>query len=173
MPIGPGLLEGGSMNQIAFFLLRALALVACITLPPPPSLGTDSDVPATGAQEALAGFDGQTNGVVDQATFIEDQVVFDDVEHITDGLGPLFNAQSCRECHQNPISGGGSQVTELRVGHLGSDHRFLNPNIPIARGTEIISGRTLVNDRAICPDSAFPDTEIEERVPDSESVRTT
>jgi len=87
------------MKQIAFFLLCSLALVACITLPPP-SLGTESDVPATGAQEALTGFDGQTNGVVDQATFIEDQAVFDDVEHIADGLGPLYNAQSCRECHQ-------------------------------------------------------------------------
>jgi CxxC motif-containing protein (DUF1111 family) len=49
----------------------------------------------------------------------------------------------------------------------------LNPNIPIARGAEIVSGRTLVNDRAICPNAAFPDTEIQERVPDSETVRTT
>jgi CxxC motif-containing protein (DUF1111 family) len=123
--------------------------------------------------EAPVGFDGKGNGVVDDPTHQADQVKFDEVESVADGLGPLYNAQSCRECHQNPISGGGSQVTELRVGHLGSDHRFLNPNIPIARGTEIISGRTLVNDRAICPNSAFPDTEIQERVPDSESVRTT
>ena len=92
---------------------------------------------------------------------------------MADGLGPLYNAQSCRECHQNPTSGGGSQVTELRVGHFGPDHRFVNPNIPIAHGAEIISGRTLVNDRAICPSGAFPDTEIQERVPDSETVRTT
>jgi hypothetical protein len=59
------------------------------------------------------------------------------------------------------------------VGHLGPDHRFVNPDIPIARGAEIISGRTLVNDRAICPSAAFPDTEIQERVPDRETVRTT
>src|SRR2546425_461546 len=90
-----------------------------------------------------------------------------------DGLGPLYNAQSCGECHQNPTSGGASQITELRVGHLGPDGRFRNPDIPIARGTEIISGRTLVNDRAICPNAAFPDTEIQERVPASESIRTT
>src|SRR5262249_22191818 len=31
----------------------------------------------------------------------------------------------------------------------------------------------LVNDRAICPNGAFPDTEIQERVPDSENVRAT
>jgi CxxC motif-containing protein (DUF1111 family) len=123
--------------------------------------------------EAPAGFDNQSNGMVDEKTHQADQVTFEGVENVADGLGPLYNAQSCRECHQNPTSGGASQVTELRVGHLGPDHRFYNPEIPIARGTEIITGRTLVNDRAICPNAAFPDTEIQERVPDSESVRTT
>ena len=160
------------MKQIAVFLLCSLALVACITLPPPPSLGTESDVPATGAQEALTGFDGQTNGVVDQATFLEDQVVFDDVELITDGLGPLFNAQSCRECHQNPISGGGSQVSELRAGVRDAQGRFQTPRVPIARGSAVIEGRTLINDRAICPSGAFPDEEIQEHVPDDANVRT-
>ena len=125
------------------------------------------------APEAPAGFDNKSNGMVDDPTHQADQVTFDGVEDVADGLGPLYNAQSCRECHQNPTSGGASQVTELRVGHLGPDHRFRNPDIPIARGTEIITGRTLVNDRAICPSAAFPDTEIQERVPDSESVRTT
>jgi hypothetical protein len=57
-------------------------------------------------------------------------------------------------------------VAELRVGHLGPNRRFENPSIPIARGAETILGRTLVNDRAICPSAAFPDTEIQERVPD-------
>ncbi len=123
--------------------------------------------------EAPAAFENKSNGAVDDQTHVADQVKFDEVENVGDGLGPLYNAQSCRECHQNPTSGGGSQISELRVGHLGSDHRFLNPNIPIAHGAEIISGRTLVNDRAICPSGAFPDSEIQERVPDSESVRTT
>jgi CxxC motif-containing protein (DUF1111 family) len=123
--------------------------------------------------EAPAGFDNKSNGMVDDQTHQADQASFDGVEDVADGLGPLYNAQSCRECHQNPTSGGASQITELRVGHLGPDHRFRNPDIPIARGTEIISGRTLVNDRAICPNAAFPDVEIQERVPDSETVRTT
>lgn len=128
-------------------------------------------VPA--APEAPAALDGKSNGMVDDPSHQADQLKFDEVEAIADGLGPLYNAQSCRECHQNPESGGGSQVNELRVGHLGPNRRFLNPNIPIAHGTQIISGRTLVNDRAICPNAAFPDTEIQERVPDSETVRTT
>ena len=123
--------------------------------------------------EAPADFDNKSNGMVDDPTHQADQVKFDTVESVADGLGPLYNAQSCRECHQNPTSGGGSQVTELRVGHLGPDHRFLNPDIPIAHGAAIISGRTLVNDRAICPSAAFPDTEIQERVPESETIRTT
>src|ERR1700674_3861337 len=114
-------------------------------------------------REAPTGFDNKTNGVVDDMTHQADQVKFDEVEGLADGLGPLYNAQSCRECHQNPTSGGPSQVTELRVGHRGPDKRFHNPEIPIAHGAETIRDRTLVNLRAICPSGAFPNTEIQER----------
>ncbi len=123
-------------------------------------------------QEAPTGFDDKSNGLVDDATHDDDKKAFDEVETIEEGLGPLYNAQSCRECHQNPVSGGASQVTELRVGHRGPDGRFRNPRIPIARGNEVITGRSLVNDRAICPNGEFPDTEIQERVPVNETVRT-
>src|SRR6266581_2010936 len=122
--------------------------------------------------EAPDGFDNKTNGMVDDATHAADQAKFDESDGIDEGLGPVYNAQSCRECHQNPTSGGPSQVTELRVGHNGSHGEFVNPEIPIARGTEVIKGRSLVNDRAICPNAAFPGTEIQERVPDSEKIRT-
>jgi len=60
----------------------------------------------------------------------------------------------------------------LRVGHRGPHGKFENPEIPINRGAEIIKGRSLINDRAICPNAAFPSTEIQERVPDSEKIRT-
>jgi CxxC motif-containing protein (DUF1111 family) len=36
----------------------------------------------------------------------------------------------------------------------------------------VISGRSLVNDRAICPNAAFPGKEIQERVPETENIRT-
>jgi len=121
--------------------------------------------------EAPTGFDNKSNGMVGDTTHQSDQTKFDEIETVQDGLGPLYNAQSCRECHQDPTSGGASQITELRVGHRGPDGRFHNPEIPIARGAEIISGRSLVNERAICPNEAFPDTEIHERVPDSEKIR--
>ena len=122
--------------------------------------------------EAPTGFDNKSNGVVDDVTHQADQAKFEETEAVAQGLGPLYNAQSCRECHQNPTSGGSSQVTELRVGHLGQNGKFQNAEIPIAHGTEIIKGRSLVNNRAICPNGAFPATEIQERVPESEKIRT-
>jgi CxxC motif-containing protein (DUF1111 family) len=128
---------------------------------------------AVSSTEAPTGFDNKSNGIVDDATHQADQAKFDEIENISDGLGPLYNAQSCRECHQNPTSGGASQVAELRVGHEGANHRFEDPVIPIADGAETITGRTLVNDRAICPNGAFPNLEIQERVPDTETIRTT
>src|SRR5258708_406105 len=55
--------------------------------------------------EAPAAFDNQSNGMVDEKTHQADQVTFDSVESVAEGLGPLYNAQSCGECHQNPTSG--------------------------------------------------------------------
>ena len=127
---------------------------------------------ASRSTEAPTGFDNKSNGVTDDATHEADQMRFEEVELVSDGLGPLYNAQSCRECHQNPVSGAASQVAELRVGHQGPDGHFHNPEIPIAGGAEVISGRSLVNDRAICPNAAFPDKEIQERVPETENIRT-
>src|ERR1700719_954070 len=127
---------------------------------------------ATRFPEAPTGFDNKTNGLVDDLTHQADQVKFEGVEQLSDGLGPLFNAQSCRDCHQSPVSGAASQVTELRVGHQGPDGRFRTPDIPIAHGAEVVTGRSLVNDRAICPNAAFPDKEIQERVPATETIRT-
>src|SRR5258708_8301523 len=124
------------------------------------------------APEAPAAFDNKSNGVADDTTHQADQAKFEAIEQLSDGLGPIYNAQSCRECHQSPVSGAGSQVTELRVGHLGRDGRFRTPAIPIAHGAETITGRSLVNDRAICPNAAFPDKEIQERVPATETIRT-
>ena len=139
------------------------------------SLGVLALILATAAPqltEAPAGFDNKSNGVTDDTTHQADQKTFEEVEQLSDGLGPLYNAQSCRECHQNPVSGAASQVTELRVGHQAPDGHFRNPEIPIAHGTEVISGRSLVNDRAICPNAAFPNDEIQERVPGTETIRT-
>src|ERR1700732_99064 len=122
--------------------------------------------------EAPTGFDNKSNGVADDTTHQADQTKFEEVEQVSDGLGPLYNAQSCRECQQSPVSGAASQVTELRVGHLGPEGHFRTPEIPIAHGAEVITGRSLLNDRAICPNAAVPNDEIQERVPETETIRT-
>ena len=122
--------------------------------------------PASQPQEALTGFDDQSNGFSDASRRTADQKSFEEVEHIApDGLGPLYNAQSCRECHQTPVTGAASQVSELRVGHVDAHGLFQDPEIPINHGTEVIRDRTLVNDRAICP-------QIQEHVPETETIRT-
>jgi CxxC motif-containing protein (DUF1111 family) len=135
-------------------------------------LGLSLGAIASAPDEAPAAFDGASNGVVDEATHQADGSAFDEFEEVGDGLGPIYNAQSCRECHQNPTSGGLSQVTELRVGHRDRTGRFVNPSVPIADGAAVITGRTLIDDRAICPNGAFPTVEIQERVPDTETIRT-
>src|SRR5690242_11231404 len=98
-------------------------------------------------------------------TFANDQVHFEEQDGVDNGLGPVYNAQSCVSCHQNPVTGGISQVTELRVGHTDNYGNFVNPTISINDGANVIANRSLVNDRAICP-------EAQERTPGTENIRT-
>jgi CxxC motif-containing protein (DUF1111 family) len=139
-------------------------------------------VEGQGATEAPADFDGFTsNGLTDTATFAAVRGEFDQVEDTTQGLGPTYNAQSCRECHQNPVSGGISQITELRCGHEDGSGNFVPATIFINDGQTSIPNRSLVNDRAICPGIVtdangvqhdFLQTNIQERVPGTENIRT-
>ena len=126
--------------------------------------------------EAPAGFDTPTlsanpgsqskgNGLVDDATFGATQAVFEEEDGVDKGLGPIYNARSCAECHQNPVTGGGSQIAEFRLGHRDRNGNFVNPNIPINRGQTVVPNRSLLNDRAIC-------AEAQERAPGTESIRT-
>jgi CxxC motif-containing protein (DUF1111 family) len=107
----------------------------------------------SGATEAPAGFDNLTNGVTTQAQFDADRATFEERDEIADGLGPVYNAQSCAECHQNPVTGAISQITELRAGH------FNGVNFVDA------AGGSLINDRAI-------NANIQERIPAGNEVRT-
>jgi CxxC motif-containing protein (DUF1111 family) len=107
-----------------------------------------------GATEAPAGFDNLTNGFIPQAQFDAFLATFAEQEGNDEGLGPVYNAQSCGECHQNPVTGGSSQISELRAGHRDAFGNFVDA-----------PGGSLINDRAIHPD-------IQERVPGAENVRT-
>jgi CxxC motif-containing protein (DUF1111 family) len=97
-------------------------------------------------------------------TFAADQIKFETIHDPTNGLGPLFNATSCAQCHQNNVTGAASQITELRVGHQDTTGKFVNPTILINEGTTTVSGRSIVNDRAICE-------QAQEHVPDTETVQ--
>src|SRR3954469_6947132 len=107
-----------------------------------------------GVSEAPTGFDSKTNGLISQAEFNAALDTFAERDEIADGLGPVYNAQSCAECHQNPVTGGSSQVTELRAGHNDAAGNFVDA-----------PGGSLINDRAIR-------SSLQERVPGAENVRT-
>ena len=122
-------------------------ILAAAIIPCSSSLGQ------SGPAEAPSGFDGLTNGVVDQARFESLRGVFEERETIDDGLGPVYNAQACAECHQNPTTGGASQVTELRAGRFDGTRFIEHP------------GGSLINDRSIHAD-------YQERVLPGDNVRT-
>jgi CxxC motif-containing protein (DUF1111 family) len=115
----------------------------------------------SGATEAPTGFDNLTNGltshtpgVTSQMQFDADRATFEERDDIAKGLGPVYNAQSCAECHQSPVTGAGSQVSELRAGHLDGAGNFVDA-----------PGGSLINDRAI-------NAAIQELVPGAENIRT-
>jgi len=107
-----------------------------------------------GVTEAPTGFGNQTNGFITQAEFDAARETFEERDDVPQGLGPVYNAQSCAECHQNPVTGGTSQISELRAGHRDGSGNFVDA-----------PGGSLINDRAINP-------AIQERVPNTETVRT-
>ena len=49
------------------------------------------------------------------------------------------------------MAGAAGQFTEQRFGHTDSNGNFVNPTININEGAATITGRSIVNDRAICP----------------------
>ena len=102
---------------------KTLVLVASLaTLIIMPASG--SSVHHNDATEAPTGFDTPTlsdnpgsqstsNGMSEPSgdTFAEDQATFEEEEGVDKGLGPVYNARSCVDCHQNPVTGGVSQVS--------------------------------------------------------------
>lgn len=105
------------------------------------------------ATEAPAGFDNLTNGLVTQEAFEAAMDGFREQEGAEDGLGPVYNAQSCGECHQTPVTGAGSQIGEFRAGHYTGSAFVDHP------------GGSLINDRAT-------NAAIQERIASGQEVRT-
>lgn len=127
------------------------------------------------ATEAPAGFTTPTltparslsNGMPEPTgdRFALDQRHFEKRNDIHDGLGPVYNATACSDCHQNPVTGGPGQMTEVRAGHKDANGNFVNPTVLINDGQSSISGRSIVNDRALCP-------QAQEHTPATETIRT-
>jgi CxxC motif-containing protein (DUF1111 family) len=151
-------------------VLLCSCLFAALTV-----LGTGlARVAAKSATEAPAGFNTPSfngaqsisNGIVEPPgdTFARDQEVYEQNHSVETGLGPVYNATACVSCHENPNSGGASQFTELRVGHNDGNGNFVNPTIFINDGKNTITGRSIVNDRAIGP-------EAQEHIPATENIR--
>jgi CxxC motif-containing protein (DUF1111 family) len=150
-----------------FFAITILLAIAAI--------GISAQQTAT---EAPAGFDTPTlgqnqgsqsfsNGIPEPPgdTFALDQTRFERRNGIDDGLGPVFNASSCADCHLNPVTGGPSQITEIRAGHLDpTTGAFVAATVPINDGASSIKKRSIVNDRAIC-------AQAHEQLPDTENMR--
>jgi CxxC motif-containing protein (DUF1111 family) len=109
--------------------------------------------PGFGATEAPTGFDGGTNGLVNQTIHDDDRNIFDNKEVKETGLGPTFNGFSCAECHSAPIVGGGSTVTELRAGHLDANNTFVPGTAFVNHNTEPIRNRSLINMKATCAEA--------------------
>ncbi len=103
--------------------------------------------------EAPSGFDGQTNGSVDQPTMDAAREEFAEIDDVDQGgLGPLHNAVSCVDCHQSVTDGGHSQVRELRAGHLDQRGMFVGATITLNDGSTV-GPRSLINLRAVCPEA--------------------
>ena len=130
-----------------------------------PTLGQAVD--PNGRLIASSGSQSVSNGIAEPPgdTYALDQAQFERRHDPSTGLGPVFNATACVECHNNGVAGAASQFTEQRVGHNDANGNFVNPTIAINGGATTITGRSIVNDRSICP-------QAQEHVPDSENIRT-
>jgi CxxC motif-containing protein (DUF1111 family) len=166
--------------RVLIFVLFAVALA----LP----IWASRTVEGQSATEAPAGFDTLTNDTtfVSQATHDGDRATFEERDDVVKGLGPVYNAQSCAECHQNPVTGGISQISELRAGHNDGFGNFVPATLTINDGGGLtgvtIANRSLINQRATCPGVVtdlvthaiiynHPNEQAQERVPGAETVR--
>lgn len=109
--------------------------------PPPPP-------PTNGFGVALTGLTSQQ-----QAAFNEGRAAFREAETAAEGLGPIFNRDSCAACHSAPVLGGASRITVTRFGRTSNG--VFDPLTSL--------GGSLLQDRAIDPSGL-------ERVPTTANV---
>lgn len=118
----------------------ALSSIASAQSPPPPPPGFGVPLP------------GLTPGQL--AAFNDGRIEFSDVERPQDGLGPIFNRDSCVACHGGPAIGGSSNINTTRFGRVTAG--VFDP-------LESLGG-SLLQERAISPNGL-------EKVPAQANVR--
>jgi CxxC motif-containing protein (DUF1111 family) len=112
---------------------------------------------AAAIADAPAGFDAASNGFAEEFCARQDRLTnspnsptidddecnfaaaaeeFTGPETLADGVGPVFNATGCGECHIAPALGGGSQIAERRAGLFNGSAFIDHP------------GGSLIHDRA-------------------------
>jgi CxxC motif-containing protein (DUF1111 family) len=127
-----------------------------------------------GVTDAPTGFDLESNGFAEEFCANQDALVdspnspmipagecdfdtaaeeFAEPNDTEEGLGPVFNAAGCGECHATPVLGGSSQVAERRAGTFNGFGFLDHP------------GGSLIHDRAL-------DASIQETVSSSSNVFT-
>ena len=155
---------------LVVFVGGAIAILARQTFTEAPSGFTTptlgQNVGPDGELTGNAGAQSVSNGIAESPgdTFALDQAQFERKHDPSTGLGPVFNATSCAECHENGVTGAASQFTEVRAGHKDANGNFVNPTVVINGGANTITGRSIINDRSICP-------QAHESVPNSEDIR--
>jgi len=114
-------------KRIAFFFIVGAAAIAVVaqqfaTDAPAgfttPTIG--QTIGPTGELLVNPGSQSVSNGIAEPPgdTFALDQAQFERRHDPSTGLGPVFNATACVECHNNGgVAGAASQFTEVRVGH--------------------------------------------------------
>jgi Di-haem oxidoreductase, putative peroxidase len=184
---GAGLLIGAVVIGVAAALVHAQQK----TEQPAPKIPQPNAAISSGtnADGKTTPFENKTNGFENQEAFDKDRQAFEDVETIKPetvcakkkcdeervadlcvtgctkgGLGPVYNATSCAVCHQNPITGAASQISEIRAGHIESFGSGDPKLPPVMKFVEPRTG-SLVHQRA-------NSSKIQERVPREETSRT-
>src|SRR2546421_2517555 len=91
------------------------------------AIGIVSAMPACGGSEELSRTESALTALGDPlpgldqtqlARFAEAKDVFNEVEAVADGLGPVFNERACGNCHNVGASGGSGTQFEVRAGRL-------------------------------------------------------
>ena len=100
------------------FVLRAGILGASTGLLVGCSLGAGSE-PTTSTATGSITLGGHLAGITD-ADFQAALDNFNQVEGITDGVGPVFNDVACGRCHSNGAAGGAGEQIERRYGRVTS-----------------------------------------------------